>query len=266
MRRRLPTTLAGAAAAVLALGLAAPSPAGAAPRLAAVSPYLSQQLTSLTGTTTVLVHGRDLAAATSAVSTVGLRRTATFDKIGVVAARASKAQVEQLRATSGVTYVEAGTQPIRFFAETSNQATRGLEATRTVTGADGSPLTGKGVSVGVIDSGVDPTHPYFKEKDGSSAVVANLKTLCEPTEQLCTVQRVPNVVDTDTLSAGGHGTHVSGIVAGRPTTLTAGGTQQGAAPGAKLVSLSTGAGLVILGADAALNWVLENHRPPAAPA
>ena len=63
-----------------------------------------------------------------------------------------------MRSQPGVTYVEAGAQPIEFFQETSNKATRGLEATQTLTGADGSPLTGKGVSVGVIDSGVDPTH------------------------------------------------------------------------------------------------------------
>ena len=55
---------------------------------------------------------------------------------------------------------------------------------------------------------------------------------------------------------------MSGIVAGRPTTLTDGGTLQGAAPGAKLVSVSTGAVLFIIGADAALNWVLENHAAP----
>ncbi len=124
------------------------------------------------------------------------------------------------------------------------------------------PLTGKGVSVGVIDSGVDPTHPYFKEADGSSAVVANLKALCDPFEVACSVQRMPSSADTDTLSAGGHGTHVNGIVAGRPTTLSDGSKLQGAAPGAKLVSVSTGAGLVIIGADAALNWVLENHAAP----
>ena len=51
----------------------------------------------------------------------------------------------------------------------------------------------------------------------------------------------PTAVDTDTLSGGGHGTHVNGIVAGRPTTLTDGSRLQGAAPGAKLVSISTGA-------------------------
>ncbi len=176
-------------------------------------------------------------------------------------ARGTKAQIQSVRGQAGVQYVEAGAQPIRFFAETSNKATRGLEATQTVTGADGSPLTGKGVSVGVIDSGVDPTHPYFNEADGSSAVVANYKTLCDLTETLCSVQKVPNTIDTDTLSLGGHGTHVNGIVAGRPTEV-GGAVQQGAAPGAKLVSLSTGAGLVIIGADAALNWVLENHDAP----
>lgn len=247
---------------MLALGLAAPAPAGAADPPAAVSPYLARQLTSLTGSTTVLVHGASLAEASTAVTRAGLRKTVTFRKIDVVGASGTKRQIEALRSQPGVEYVEAGAQPIRFFQETSNKATRGLEATQTLTGADGSPLTGKGVSVGVIDSGVDPTHPYLKEADGSSAVVANLKTLCEPTETLCTVQRVPASVDTDTLSAGGHGTHVNGIVAGRPTTLSSGEKLQGAAPGAKLVSLSTGAGLVILGADAALNWVLENHAAP----
>ena len=73
---------------------------------------------------------------------------------------------------------------------------------------------------------------------------------------------MPTAVDTDTISGGGHGTHVNGIVAGRPTTLTDGGQLQGAAPGASLVSISTGAVLLIVGADSALNWVLENHDAP----
>jgi serine protease AprX len=259
---RLRTSLAAAAVAVLAFGVAAPSSADAAPGQAALSPYLSKQLDSLTGRTTVLVHGATLADSTRAVTATGMARRLTFAKIGVIAASGTKAQITKLRSQPGVQYVEAGDQPIEFFSTTSNQATRGLEATQTLTGADGTKLTGTGVSVGVIDSGVDPTHPYFKEADGSSAVVANYKTLCEPTETLCTVQKLPNTVDTDTLSLGGHGTHVNGIVAGRPTTLSSGAKVQGAAPGAKLVDLSTGAGLVILGADAALNWVLEHHQAP----
>ncbi len=262
MRARILTSLAAGAAAVIAFGLASPMAATAAPGQADLSPYLTKQLTSLKGKTTVLVHGASLADANRAVQAAGMTKTVTFRKIAVVGARGTKSQIQALRSKSGVEYVEAGAQPIRFFQDTSNAATRGYEATQTVTGADGSKLTGKGVSVAVIDSGVDPTHPYFKESAGGSAVVANLKTLCDPTESLCTVQKVPNSVDTDTLSVGGHGTHVSGIVAGRPTTLSSGEKLQGAAPGAKLVSVSTGAGIVIIGADAALNWVLENHRAP----
>ena len=137
-----------------------------------------------------------------------------------------------------------------------------MQATRRFDGRDGSPLDGSGVSVGLIDSGVDPTHPFLTNKNGSSAVVANLKVVCEPSEQTCEVVEVPATTDTDTGSAGGHGTHVAGIIAGRQTKLTDGSTIRGAAPGADLVSLSTGAALVILGSDAALNWVLENHAHP----
>ena len=263
MRLRIPTSLAvGTAAVVAAASLSAPSSASAAPEPADVSPYLSQQLSGLTGSTLVLVHGESLRAANAAVAATGMDKSITLRKIGVVGAVGSRAQIQAVRSQPGVTYVEAGEQPIEFFQETSNTATRGLEATRTLTGADGTALTGTGVSVAVIDSGVDPTNPYFKEADGSSAVVANLKTLCDPFEVACSVQKVPNSVDTDTLSGGGHGTHVNGIVAGRPTTLTDGAKLQGAAPGAKLVSLSTGAVLFIIGADAALNWVLENHEAP----
>jgi serine protease AprX len=231
-----------------------------------VSDFLAGQLAGLTGRTTVLVHGTSISAARDAVAATGMAKTGEFRSIGVVVANATKAQIAAVRTQSGVTYVEGGAQPIEFLAqdlaETSNTATRGAEAAATITGADGTPLTGKGVSVAVIDSGVDPTHPYFTEADGSSAVVANLKALCEPLTETCSVQKLPSVVDTDTLSAGGHGTHVNGIVAGRPTTLSDGSRLQGAAPGAKLVSISTGAGIVILGADSALNWVLENHAAP----
>jgi subtilisin family serine protease len=250
-----------AASATFAVGGTA-SAAGPSTQQANVSDFLAGQLGGLTGKTTVMVHATSISAARQAVSATGMTKTGEFESIGVVIANASKSQIQAVRSAPGVTYVEGGAQPIEFFQETSNTATRGAEAAATLTGGDGTALTGRGVSVAVIDSGVDPTHPYFKEADGSSAVVANLKALCEPLTETCSVQRLPGFVDTDTLSVGGHGTHVSGIVAGRPTTLTDGGKLQGAAPGAKLVSISTGAGIVILGADSALNWVLENHEAP----
>jgi serine protease AprX len=268
MRRPLCTVLGAAACVALATLSSVPSVAASPAPAAASGParvqdFLAGQLDRLgpVGRTTVLVHGTDLTAARRAVAASGLTPSTTFNKIGVVVARGTKSQIQAARIQPGVTYLE-GNQPIAFTAETSNTATRGDEGLTSLTGADGTSLSGRGVSVGLIDSGVDPTHPYLQERDGSSAVVSNNKVLCDPFEAACQVVNVPNSVDTDTLSVGGHGTHVAGIIAGRPTTLADGTSQHGAAPGAKLVSLSTGAALVIVGADAALNWVLEHHAAP----
>ena len=259
--RRVLGVVSGAA---LVAGALAVSPAAqAAPSLAPVQDFLAEELSDLSGSTTLMVHGTDIAAARAAVAATGMRTVTEFEKIGVVVASGTADQIEAARTQPGVTYLEGNT-PIEFFQETSNTATRGAEAVSTLTGADGSALDGSGVSVAVIDSGIDPTHPYLRNEDGSSAVVANLKSLCllETSTGPDCVVRVPNAVDTDTLSGGGHGMHVSGIVAGRPTTLRDGGKLQGAAPGADIVSISTGAVLLIVGADSALNWVLENHEAP----
>jgi serine protease AprX len=267
--RRLARGLTAAAAAitvVLASGLSGAHvwAASSAP----VQPFLAGQLAEATGAVplTVMVHGTDIDAARSAVQATGMQLMTTFDKIGVAVARGTADQVRAAGRQQGVTYLE-GNQPIKLLLDTSNTATRGSEARATLKGADGTALDGHGVSVAVIDSGVDPTHPFFKEKDGSSAVVRSLKSACldESSTSTSCITDLPTTVDTDTLSGGGHGTHVSGIVAGRDTTLTDGTKLHGAAPGAKLVSISTGAVLVIIGADAALNWVLENHAHPCGP-
>ncbi|WP_100499844.1 S8 family serine peptidase [Geodermatophilus chilensis] len=266
MTRSTRRILGGGSLAALVAGALLATPAQAAPEpLAPVQDFLADQLAGLAAATptTVLVHGTDIAAARDAVAATGMRTVTEFERIGVVVAAGTAGQVEAVRSQPGVTYLEGNT-PIAFTQETSNTATHGAEAVATLTGPDGSPLDGSGVSVAVVDSGIDPTHPYLRDPDGGSAVVANLKSLClveADTGPDCVVP-VSGLVDTDTTSGGGHGMHVSGIVAGRPTTLSDGGQLQGAAPGASIVSVSTGAVLLIVGADSALNWVLENHEAP----
>jgi serine protease AprX len=240
-------------------------PASAAPAGAPLSRTLAATLGAAADALpmTVLVHGTDLAAADAATRAAGLTPLTSFRRIGVVAATGTAAQVRAVRALAGVTYVE-GNDPIEFFATSGTTATRSLAAQQTLTGANGVKLDGTGVSVAVIDSGIDPTHPAFVGADGTTRVVRSLKGVCltesDPTAN-CLLD-VPTIVDTDLLSVGGHGTHVNGIAAGANYTLPNGVTVGGSAPGAKIVSLSVGAAILIIGADAALNWVLENHAAP----
>jgi serine protease AprX len=259
MRRTLVGLVAGGA--LVVGGLTAPA-ASATVSPAPLSPTLTQIMaTAPDDPTAVMVHGATLADAERAVDDTGMARVTSFDRIGVVVARASAPQVEMARTRPGVTYLE-GDQPLQLFTSTSHEATRGREARETLVDDKGAALDGAGVSIAVIDSGIDATHPAF----AGGKIVRNLKAVClvqSNVETGCVVD-VPPSTDTDALSVGGHGTHVNGIAAGNALTLTDGTEVSGAAPRATLVSISTGAALVIIGADTALNWVLENHADPCA--
>jgi subtilisin family serine protease len=71
--------------------------------------------------------------------------------------------------------------------------------------------TGAGVAVGVLDSGVDLSHPDVAE------IVAESKNFG---------------ADADLTDRAGHGTHVAGIIAG--SGAASGGTNKGVAPGARI--------------------------------
>lgn len=253
---------------LITVGSLGAMPASAEPVPVPLSPSLVGQLLSATsGAMPVMVHGATLADAERAVAATGMQRVTTFRKIGVVVARGTKQQVQAARTQPGVTYLE-GDQPIAVHAapaavttrSTSLLATRGLEARQTLFGANGAALDGTGVSIAVIDSGIDPTHPAF----AGGKVVRSLKSVCldESNTNTNCIMDVPAGVDTDTLSLGGHGSHVASIAAGRNVTLSDGTTVSGAAPEAKIVSLSTGLAVVIVSADSSLNWVLEHHSAP----
>jgi serine protease AprX len=112
-------------------------------------------------------------------------------------------------------------------------------------------VTGKGVTVAVVDSGVDFTHPDLAE-----AMVANVKVSPLGSDgPLPPVEGLPNTDNTS-----GHGTHVAGDVAGRGTASD--GAYKGAAPGASLVGIGTGEGATVhsKGVLQSYDWILENRQ------
>lgn len=116
----------------------------------------------------------------------------------------------------------------------------------------GQGLTGSGVIVGIIDSGIDYTHPDFRNPDGTTRILSlwdqngagtppqGFRKGAQYTQaQINQALQSPNprevvpVVDTV-----GHGTAVAGIAAGNGASSN--GTERGVAPGASLVVVKLG--------------------------
>lgn len=145
--------------------------------------------------------------------------------------------------------------------------------TMTVTLADGTkvPVTGRGVSVGVIDTGIDYTHSMLGgegTKEAYKAIDPSQPNAAFPNTKVVggidlvgTVydsgsgdfkKRIP-LPDLNPLDEGGHGTHVAGTVAGIGDGVE---TYSGVAPDADLYAIkvfgadgSTGDAVVIAGLE-----------------
>jgi serine protease AprX len=97
----------------------------------------------------------------------------------------------------------------------------------------GGPLSGRGVTVAVLDTGINSQH-----SDLAGRVVQNVRLVDAQSVPTTFISPVPveNIPNTDPVA--GHGTFVAGIVAG--SGVNSGGKYAGVAPGAKLLGLSAG--------------------------
>ncbi len=112
-------------------------------------------------------------------------------------------------------------------------------------------FTGEGVTVAVLDSGIDGTHPDLVY---GSKVAQNVKMVPDPFSITGPVG-IENLAPTDTTS--GHGTHCASTVAG--TGDAASGRYRGVAPGARLVGIGSGEAIAILTAVESFDWLLANR-------
>jgi len=251
--------LVAVAAVLVSLGavlpLAAASAGRSTPRATADAPALEDA----TGTITVLVHGSGPGVAAEAARAAGLTVLGELRSIHVAVVAGAAERVRALVGAPGVTHVEVNrTLPLHL--ETARTATRVAEQRTTA----GMGFDGRGETIAVVDGGVDGTHPMFRRPDGSSKVVRNFRIACH--DVLCSRGNAEpffvEVADSDSEGAGGHGTHVAGIAAGRDVKTADGHALAGVAPGADVIAFGSGATIEIYGAAASLDWIVRHHADP----
>ena len=214
-------TSANAAAPVTRLNVPAvvAPPAVADPAAATVlQPALEEHLAEVGSQARVNVMvqaGGDLLAAKRAVALAGLQPGVSLDDIGIVTASGTPAQVRLLASTGDVTRLDWADEEVSFDGNTSQEATRARPVHDGAfdVDADGAldSFTGKGLSVAIVDSGTDGTHPMFEDAAGDSRVKKNVKVVChdiagiftdyEAVDECTLDQTLAN--DTDTSSGGG---------------------------------------------------------------
>ncbi|KON88001.1 hypothetical protein AF332_14995 [Sporosarcina globispora] len=106
----------------------------------------------------------------------------------------------------------------------------------------GAGYDGKGVKVAVLDTGIDPNHPDFKNSNYEN-IVKEAKSFVE---------------GEDFVDHHGHGTHVASTIAG--SGAASGGKNKGVAPGAELLIgkvLSDAGGGTESGIIAGMQWAVQ---------
>jgi serine protease AprX len=203
---------------------------------------------------------QDSTTAQAAVRHLGGTVTRPLNLISGFAARVPRTALPPLRDTRGVTDVTAdGSVHMKADkwmddggknvpVDTIKKAAGGKKETQTV---DVASLTGAGIGVALIDSGVAPV----------TGLAQPGKVINGP--DLSFESQTPGLFDIDTY---GHGTHIAGIIAGSDPATPAGIPRfDGIAPGAHLISLKVAAAdgaSDVSQVIAAIDWVVTHRKDP----
>lgn len=155
--------------------------------------------------------------------------------------------IETLRAVSrGLTLISIwGEHPKKSTIDTSVPLI-GVNAARAAFMTPTMPLTGKGVGVAIIDTGIDATHGDLKAVKHNVRMVGNVAVPYDLTPA--------NNSEQDN----GHGTHLAGTIAGDGTRSN--GRYIGVAPQATLVGIAVDVGYPYLFALEAMDYVLDQRQ------
>lgn len=182
---------------------------------------------------------------------IGFRYVELLNNYAIITIREDL--IDRLAQFTQIEYIE---KPKRLFYEI--QFGRSISCVPAVERAPFN-LTGKGVIVAIIDSGIDYAHPDFRNEDGSTRIIALWDQTVRPTEglgppegyvegTLFTRERINEALAQSsrqaqarivpTVDTSGHGTHVAGIAAGNGRASE--GRYKGVATGSDLLIVKLG--------------------------
>src|SRR6266850_4945668 len=184
---------------------------------------------------------------------LGIPGGTIFRQLPMVVINATRDQIVRIAALPAVRSVFADRTLSLLDAE--SRSLIGLDevaADPALTRPDGTPLSGAGVTIAVLDTGVDATHP---DLPFGAKVVGNVRLLNALSTGLGFIypQTVEGLPDTDLVL--GHGTFVASVAAG--SGQASGGTYRGVAPGASILGLSAG-DLFIVNVLEGFDYILQN--------
>lgn len=164
---------------------------------------------------------------------------------GFVTARIPVEKVEAVAALEGVSDVSVATMT-DVETDQGRETTHVLDVLNNTPQAQSQglqqPYTGKGVIVGIIDSGIDFNHSAFKDKDGNTRIVKALAVDMNSTGDLYEYDAAKvSSLKTD-YDGSNHGTHTSSIAGGSAVEVN-GVTYGGMAPEADLVLCGLGSSI-----------------------
>ncbi|MGH9967903.1 MAG: S8 family serine peptidase [Pyrinomonadaceae bacterium] len=202
----------------------------------------------------VVYHNLPSEADLADLQTIGVIGGTRFRALPIVIITATRNQIIAISHLPSVRSIY-GNRTLSLTSEPEVRAVTGVERERLdteITSRNGNlPVTGRNVTVAVLDTGIDGTH-----RDLSNRVTRNIKLIDTQSVGIgfnypINSESLPN---TDQLL--GHGTFVAGVIAGNGSL--SGGKYAGVAPDARLIGLSAG-DLTLVYVLNGLDYLLANR-------